>query len=190
MRITAGRSAAGVERAGTSLRVKPPSFPTIEAAWNLAVWSAMLRRAAPACDAAGSAFDIRALGHRPSLARRRGKYRLWRWHPSGSRRGTAIVFAIARAIPATDEDAGDQFSRKALRGETTRSFAEGGHVRWSACAGSDSPYDRTIGGPDLRGGSLGRLQGERTTQQRVEPFERDPDDIGRVGDARWVSNGP
>ena len=176
-------------RAAASLRVEPPGLPRIEAMWNPAVWSAMLRRAALPCDAAGSSFDIRALAHRPFLARGRGKCRPWRWHPNGSRRGTAIIFAIVRAIRPTSEDASDQFSRKALRGEKTKSFAEGGSVRWSAFAGSGSPYDRTIGGPDLREGSLGRLQGERTTPQRVEPFESDPDDIGRVGDARWASNG-
>ena len=147
--------------------------------------SRMLRRVASASKVAGS-FDIQASAHPPSLARGPGKYRLWRWRPNGSRRGTAITFAMARAIPPTGEDAGDQFSRKASRCEKTRLFVEGGRVRWLACAGCDSPYDRTIGGPDLRGGSLDRRQVERTTQQRVEPFERDPDDTGRVGDAKDV----
>src|SRR5216684_2061916 len=124
----------------------------------------MLRRVASPSIVVASSTDIPPSDHRPFLARRRGRYRLLRWHPSGSRHGTAIVFAIERAIRPTDEDGGDQFSRRFSRGGMTKSFREGERVRWSASAGSDNPYDRTIGGPSLRAGSLGPLAGEQTAK--------------------------
>jgi hypothetical protein len=132
---------------------------------NLAVLPQMLRRVASASKVVASSFDIRTSGHRPSLARGRGRYRLWRWHPSGSRRETAIIFAIARAIPPTGEDAWGQFSPRPSRGEKTKSSLEDERVRWSACAGSDSLHGRTIGGPDLHEGSLGLLPGGQTTKR-------------------------
>ena len=132
---------------------------------NLAVLPQMLRRVASASKVVASSFDTRASAHRPSLGRGRGRYRLWRWHPSGSRRGTAITFAMARAIPPTDEDAWDQFLPKALRGEWTKSFAEDERARWSSSAGSDSPHDRAIGGRGLRAGSLGPPLGEQITKR-------------------------
>jgi len=140
---------------------------------NLAVLPQMLRRVASASKVVASSFDTRASAHRLFLARRPGKCRLWRWHPSGSRRGTAIVFAIARAIQAIDGDAEDQFSRRASIGGRTKSSLEDERVRWSACAGSDSLHGRTIGCPGLHEGSLGPLQGGQTTKQSVKPFERD-----------------
>src|SRR5229473_4688886 len=132
-------------------------------------------RAASASKDAANSFDTPASDHRPFSARRRGRYRLLRWHPSGNRRGSAIAFAIARAIRATDEDGGDQFSRRLSRGGMTKSFREGERVRWSASAGSDNPYDRTIGGRGLRAGSLGPLPGAQTAKQQAKPFGADPE---------------
>jgi hypothetical protein len=147
------------------------------ARWSPVVLPQMLRTVASTSKVVASSFDIRASGHRPSLARGRGRYRLWRWHPSGSRRETAIIFAIARAIPPTGEDAWGQFSPRPSRGEKTKSFGEGERVRWSVSAESDSPYDLTTGGRDLRAGSLGLLPGEQTTEQSGKPFEYDPEII-------------
>src|SRR5258708_24623532 len=112
-----------------------------------------------------SSLDTPASAHRPSLARGQERYRLWRWRPNDNRRGIAIVFEIARAIPPTGEDAGDQFLPRALRGEKTKSFAAGGRVRWSSSAGSDNPHDRAIGGRGLHAGSLGPPLGGQTTIQ-------------------------
>jgi hypothetical protein len=141
----------------------------------------MLRRVPSASKVVASSFDTRASIHRLFLAQGLGKYRLWRWHPSGSRRGTAIAFGIARAIRPAGEDAWDQFSPRPSRGGMTKSFGEGERVRWSASAGSDSPCGLTTGGRGLRADSLGPLQGEQTTKQSVKPFEGDPEVICRIG---------
>src|ERR1700738_3757604 len=132
---------------------------------NLKVLSRTLRRVAAASHVVASSFDIRASAHRPFLARGRERYRPWRWHPNGSRRGTAITFALVRAIPPRGEDAGDQFSPRPSRGEKTKSFGEGERARWSSSAGSDNPHDRAIGGRGLRAGSLGPPLGEQTTKR-------------------------
>jgi hypothetical protein len=144
---------------------------------NLAVLPQMLRRVASASKVVASSFDTQASVRRLFLARRPGKCRLWRWHPSGSRHGTAIVFAIARAIPPTDGDAWDQFSPRRSRGGMTKSFGERERVRWSSSAESDSPHDPTTGGRGLRADSPGPLPGARTTRQLVKPFEGDPEVI-------------
>src|SRR6266478_2231011 len=125
----------------------------------------MLRSVASTSIVVASSTDIPPSDHRLFLARRLGRYRLLRWHPSGNRRGNAIAFAIARAIPPAGGDGGDLFLPRGSRDERTKSFGEDGRVRWLASAGSDSPCDRTIGGPGLRAGSLGPLQGGRTTKQ-------------------------
>src|SRR6266851_4652918 len=135
------------------------------ATWNLAARLVMLGRAASPLNGVVSPIDTPASAHRPFLARGRGRYRLWRWHPNDSRHGTAIIFAIARAIQPTVDDVLDRFSPRPSRGERTKSFGEGERVRWSSSAGSDSPYGRTIGGRGLRGGNLGRLRGEQTAKQ-------------------------
>ena len=118
-------------------------------------------------------FDTPALAHRPFLARRRGKCRLWRWHPSGTRRGSAIAFGIARAIPPTDGDAWDQFSPRPSRGGRTKSFEEGEHPQWSTSAGSGSLRDQAVNGRSLRAGSLGPPERGQTTKRGVAPCAPD-----------------
>src|SRR6266852_3965250 len=125
----------------------------------------MLSWAVWAWDAIRSWFGTQASAHRPFLARGQGRYRLWHWHPNGSRRGTAIVFATARAIQPAGEDAWDQFSPRPSRRGKTKSFGGVERVRWSSSAESGSPCDRTIGGRGPRAGSLGQVQGEQTTRQ-------------------------
>ena len=159
---------------------------------NLTVRSRTLRRVAAVSRVVASSFDTRASVRRPSLARERGKYRPWRWRPNGSRRGTAITFAMARAIQPTGEDAWDQFLPKALRGEWTKSFGEDGRAQWSSSAGSDSPHDRAIGGRGLHVGTLGPPPGEQTTKQRWKSFVSDPEmhliDKGRPEIFQWAGS--
>ena len=124
-------------------------------------------------------FDTPASARQPSLARERGRCKLWRWRPNGNRRGTATIFATPRAIPPRGADAGDQFSPRPSKCEMTKSYVAVEHVRWLAFAESDNRRGRTIGGRGLRGDSLGLVPGEQRAQQRVRAFEGD-----RVG--RWL----
>ena len=151
-------------RATGPVRVAAGRLPRI-ATQNLTVLSRTLRQVAAVSRVVASSFDTRASAHPPSLARGRERYRHWRWRPNGSRRGTAITFALVRAIPPRGADAWDQFLPRALRGEKTKSFGEGERARWSSSAGSDSPHDRAVGGRGLRAGSLGPPLGEQATKQ-------------------------
>src|ERR1700687_2383756 len=95
-------------------------------------------------DAVPSPFGTRASGHPLSLARGTGKYRLSRWHPSGSPSGTATAFGIAQAIRSTGEDASDRSLRKPSGDEKTKSFGEGERPQWSTFAGPDSLGDQAV----------------------------------------------
>jgi hypothetical protein len=114
-------------------------------------------------------LGTRASAHPPSLARGRGKCKLSRWHPNGSRPGIATIFPIAQATRSTGEDASDQSSPKPSGDEKTKSFGEGEHPQVSTSAGSGSPRDQAVGGRSLRAGSLGPPQREQTTKRGVEP---------------------
>jgi hypothetical protein len=125
-----------------------------------------------AWDAVASPFGTRASVHPPSLVQGRGKYRLSRWHPNGSRPGIATIFRIARAIQSTGEDAWDQLSPKPSGDEKTKSFGEGERPRWSTSAGSGSLRDQT-------------------TKRRVEPCAPDPGkcELYSMGGPRCLSMG-
>lgn len=114
-----------------------------------------IRPVSPLVEDASRPFDTPSSGRRPSLARVTGKYRLARWRPNGTRRGTATVFAIAPAIPLTGADASDQSLRRVSRRERTKSFVEDARVQSSSSAGPGSPRGQAIGGRHLRAGSLG-----------------------------------
>jgi hypothetical protein len=119
--------------------------------------------------AVASPLGTRASAHPPSLARGRGKYKLSRLHPNGSRRGTATIFGIARATRSTGEDASDQSSPTPSRDEQPKSFGEGERPQWLASAESSNLRDQAVGGQSLRAGSLGPPQREQTTKRGVEP---------------------
>jgi hypothetical protein len=117
-----------------------------------------------------SPFGTRASAHPPSLVQGRGKYRLSRWHPNGSRPGIATIFRIAPAIRSTGEDASDQSLRKPSRDENAKSFGEGERPQWSTSVGSGSLRDQAVGGRSLGADSLGAPRRDRTTKPTVEPY--------------------
>jgi hypothetical protein len=127
-----------------------------------------------AWDAVASPFGTPASAHPPSLARGKERYRLSRWHPSGSRPGIATIFRIAQATRSTGGDAWDQLSPKPSGDEKTRSFGEDARPRWSTSAGSGSLRDQVVGGRCLRVGSRGLLERGQTTKRGVEPCAPNP----------------
>src|ERR1700731_3739540 len=127
-----------------------------------------------AWDAVASLFGTPPSAHPPSLALGKGRYRLSRWHPSGSLLGTATIFGIARATRSTGEDAWDQLSPKPSGDEKTKSFGEGERPRWSTSAGSGSLRDQAVGGRSLRAGSRGPREKSQTITRGMEACAPDP----------------